>query len=425
VFRLNELFKTLKSNRELRRRLIVTLVIFAIFRFVTHIPVPGVNLEAIKNVFASNQLLSLLDVFSGGTLANFSILALGLNPYINASIIMQLLTAVVPTLEQWAKEGEEGRDKITKITRYSTVFLAIVQAFGISVWLQNMGVLMISGFSFRFLLLITLTAGTCFLMWLGEQITDFGIGNGISIIIFAGIIAQIPSQLTQTIKLLQVGEINIISLLSLIIIGIIVVGGVIAIQQGQRRIPVQYAKRVIGRKMYGGQSTHIPLRVNQAGVIPIIFASAFLLFPATIAQFFQNITFMKSMAAALSPGQPLYLVLYSILIILSTFFYTAITFNPINLADNMKKYGGFIPGIRPGKNTSVFIDHIMTRITLSGAIFLTIIAILPNILIEITGITTFYFGGTSILIMVGVALETIQQIESQLLMRHYEGFIKK
>jgi preprotein translocase subunit SecY len=346
-------------------------------------------------------------------------------PYINASIIMQLLTAVIPTLEQWAKEGEEGRDKITKITRYSTVFLAIVQAFGISVWLQNMGVLMISGFSFKFLLLITLTAGTCFLMWLGEQITDFGIGNGISIIIFAGIIAQIPSELTQTIKLLQVGEISIISLLSLIIIGIIVVGGVIAIQQGQRRIPVQYAKRVIGRKMYGGQSTHIPLRVNQAGVIPIIFASAFLLFPATIAQFFQNITFMKSMAAALSPGQPLYLVLYSILIILSTFFYSAITFNPINLADNMKKYGGFIPGIRPGKNTSVFIDHIMTRITLSGAIFLTIIAILPNILIKITGITTFYFGGTSILIMVGVALETVQQIESHLLMRHYEGFIKK
>jgi preprotein translocase subunit SecY len=262
-------------------------------------------------------------------------------------------------------------------------------------------------------------------MWLGEQITDFGIGNGISIIIFAGIVAQIPSELAQTIKLLQVGEISIISLLSLIIIGIIVVGGVIAIQQGQRRIPVQYAKRVIGRKMYGGQSTHIPLRVNQAGVIPIIFASAFLLFPATIAQFFQNITFMKSMAAALSPGQPLYLVLYSILIILSTFFYSAITFNPINLADNMKKYGGFIPGIRPGKNTSVFIDHIMTRITLSGAIFLTIIAILPNILIKITGITTFYFGGTSILIMVGVALETVQQIESHLLMRHYEGFIKK
>jgi len=420
-----ETLRNLFKIPDLKKRLYFTLGMLVVVRLGSHLPLPGVNKEALTNLFAQGGILGFFDLFAGGALSRFSVFALGIMPYINASIIMQLLTAVVPTLEQWAKEGEEGRDKITKITRYSTVFLAIVQAFGISVWLQNMGVLMISGFSFRFLLLITLTAGTCFLMWLGEQITDFGIGNGISIIIFAGIIAQIPSQLTQTIKLLQVGEINIIALLSLIIIGIIVVGGVIAIQQGQRRIPVQYAKRVIGRKMYGGQSTHIPLRVNQAGVIPIIFASAFLLFPATIAQFFQNITFMKSMAAALSPGQPLYLVLYSILIILSTFFYTAITFNPINLADNMKKYGGFIPGIRPGKNTSVFIDHIMTRITLSGAIFLTIIAILPNILIEITGITTFYFGGTSILIMVGVALETIQQIESQLLMRHYEGFIKK
>lgn len=420
-----ETLRNLFKIPDLKKRLYFTLGMLVVVRLGSHLPLPGVNKEALTNLFAQGGILGFFDLFAGGALSRFSVFALGIMPYINASIIMQLLTAVIPTLEQWAKEGEEGRDKITKITRYSTVFLAIVQAFGISVWLQNMGVLMISGFSFRFLLLITLTAGTCFLMWLGEQITDFGIGNGISVIIFAGIIAQIPSQLTQTIKLLQVGEISIISLLSLIIIGIIVVGGVIAIQQGQRRIPVQYAKRVIGRRMYGGQGTHIPLRVNQAGVIPIIFASAFLLFPATIAQFFQNITFMKSMAAALSPGQPLYLVLYSILIILSTFFYSAITFNPINLADNMKKYGGFIPGIRPGKNTSVFIDHIMTRITLSGAIFLTIIAILPNILIKITGITTFYFGGTSILIMVGVALETIQQIESHLLMRHYEGFIKK
>lgn len=420
-----ETLRNLFKIPDLKKRLYFTLGMLVVVRLGSHLPLPGVNKEALTNLFAQGGIMGFFDLFVGGALSRFSVFALGIMPYINASIIMQLLTAVIPTLEQWAKEGEDGRDKITKITRYSTVFLAIVQAFGISVWLQNMGVLMISGFSFRFLLLITLTAGTCFLMWLGEQITDFGIGNGISIIIFAGIIAQIPSELVQTIKLLQVGEISIISLLSLIIIGIIVVGGVIAIQQGQRRIPVQYAKRVIGRKMYGGQSTHIPLRVNQAGVIPIIFASAFLLFPATIAQFFQNITFMKSMAAALSPGQPLYLVLYSILIILSTFFYSAITFNPINLADNMKKYGGFIPGIRPGKNTSVFIDHIMTRITLSGAIFLTIIAILPNILIKITGITTFYFGGTSILIMVGVALETVQQIESHLLMRHYEGFIKK
>ncbi|MBU4228525.1 preprotein translocase subunit SecY [bacterium] len=410
---------------DLKRRLIFTLGMLVVVRLGSHLPLPGIDKEAMANLFAQGGILGFFDLFAGGALSRFSVFALGIMPYINASIIMSLLQSVVPILEQWAKEGEEGRDRITKITRYATIFLAIVQAFGISVWLQNMGVLMISGFGFRFLLLITLTAGTCFLMWLGEQITDFGIGNGISIIIFAGIIAGIPSQLVQTGKLLQVGEIGILPLISLFLISIVVIGGVIAIQKGQRRIPVQYAKRVIGRRMYGGQGTHIPLRVNQAGVIPIIFASAILLFPATIAQFFQNIAFMKSMSEALSPGQPLYLILYAILIIVFTFFYTAITFNPANMADNMKKYGGFIPGIRPGKNTTIYIDHIMTRITLSGALFLAIIAILPNILIKITGITTFYFGGTSLLIMVGVALETVQQIESHMLMRHYEGFIKK
>lgn len=410
---------------DLKKRLLFTLGMLVVVRLGSHLPLPGIDKEAMANLFAQGGILGFFDLFAGGALSRFSIFALGIMPYINASIIMNLLTAVVPTLEQWAKEGEEGRDKITKITRYATVFLAIIQAFGISVWLQNMGVLMITGFGFRFLLLITLTAGTCFLMWLGEQITDFGIGNGISIIIFGGIIARIPSQLVQTGKLFQVGEIGILPLTTLIVVFVAIIGGVIAIQKGQRRIPVQYAKRVVGRRMYGGQGTHIPLRVNQAGVIPIIFASAILLFPATIAQFFQNLAFMKSMSEALSPGQPLYLILYAILIIVFTFFYTAITFNPANMADNMKKYGGFIPGIRPGKNTTVYIDHIMTRITLSGALFLAIIAILPNILIKITGITTFYFGGTSLLIMVGVALETVQQIESHMLMRHYEGFIKK
>jgi len=410
---------------DLRKRLLFTLGMLVVVRLGSHLPLPGIDKEAMANLFAQGGILGFFDLFAGGALSRFSVFALGIMPYINASIIMNLLTAVIPTLEQWAKEGEEGRAKITKITRYATVFLAIIQAFGISVWLQNMGVLMISGFGFRFLLLITLTAGTCFLMWLGEQITDFGIGNGISIIIFGGIIARIPSQIVQTFKLLQVGEIRILPLISLLLISVVVIGGVIAIQKGQRRIPVQYAKRVIGRRMYGGQGTHIPLRVNQAGVIPIIFASAILLFPATIAQFFQNLAFMKSMSEALSPGQPLYLILYAVLIVVFTYFYTAITFNPANMADNMKKYGGFIPGIRPGKNTTVYIDHIMTRITLSGALFLAVIAILPNILIKITGITTFYFGGTSLLIMVGVALETVQQIESHMLMRHYEGFIKK
>ncbi len=420
-----EIFRNIFKIPDLKKRLLFTLGMLVVVRLGSHLPLPGVDKEAMANLFAQGGILGFFDLFAGGALSRFSVFALGIMPYINASIIMNLLTAVVPALEQWAKEGEEGRAKITKITRYATVFLAVIQAFGISVWLQNMGVLMISGFGFRFLLLITLTAGTCFLMWLGEQITDFGIGNGISIIIFGGIIARIPSQIVQTFKLLQVGEIGIIPLVSLLLISVVVIGGVIAIQKGQRRIPVQYAKRVIGRKMYGGQGTHIPLRVNQAGVIPIIFASAILLFPATIAQFFQNLAFMKSMSEALSPGQPLYLIMYAVLIVVFTYFYTAITFNPANMADNMKKYGGFIPGIRPGKNTTVYIDYIMTRITLSGALFLALIAILPNILIKITGITTFYFGGTSLLIMVGVALETVQQIESHMLMRHYEGFIKK
>ncbi|MEA1939270.1 MAG: preprotein translocase subunit SecY [Candidatus Caldatribacteriota bacterium] len=409
----------------LRKRIYFTVAMVVIVRFGSHLPLPGVDKTALANLFAQGGILGFMDLFAGGALSRFSIFALGIMPYISASIIINLLTAVVPTLEQWAKEGEEGRNKMTKVTRYFTVLLAVIQAFAISSWLQNMGVLMVSGITFNILLIITLTAGTCFLMWLGEQITDFGIGNGISIIIFIGIIARMPSQIIQTIELLRIGEINIIAFVSLIIIAVIVVGGVIAIQKGQRRIPVQYAKRVIGRKMYGGQGTFIPLRVNQAGVIPIIFASAILMFPATIAQFFQNLAFMKAMSDALSPGRPLYLVLYSILIIVFTFFYTAITFNPANMADNMKKYGGFIPGIRPGRNTTAYIDYIMTRVTLSGALFLAIIAILPNILIKVTGITTFYFGGTSLLIMVGVALETVQQMESHMLMRHYEGFIKK
>jgi len=396
-----------------------------VVRLGSHLPLPGVDKGALANLFAQGGILGFMDLFAGGALSRFSIFALGIMPYISASIIINLLTAVVPILEKWAKEGEEGRNKMTKATRYFTVVLAVIQAFAISSWLNNMGVLMVSGLVFQFLLIITLTAGTCFLMWLGEQITDFGIGNGISIIIFVGIIARMPSQIIQTVKLMQIGEINIIAFVSLLFIAVIVIGGVIAIQKGQRRIPVQYAKRVIGRKMYGGQGTFIPLRVNQAGVIPIIFASAILMFPATIAQFFQNLAFMDALSDALSPGKPLYLILYSILIIVFTFFYSAITFNPANMADNMKKYGGFIPGIRPGKNTTAYIDHIMTRVTLSGAIFLAIIAILPNILIKVTGITTFSFGGTSLLIMVGVALETVQQIESHMLMRHYEGFIKK
>jgi len=420
-----EQLRSLFKIPDLKSRLLFTLAMLIVVRLGSHIPLPGIDKQALANLFAQGGILGFFDLFAGGALSRFSLFALGIMPYINASIIMSLLQSVVPLFEQWAKEGQEGRNKLNRITRYGTVVLGLIQAVGISAWLESLQVLMITGLLFRFLLIISLTAGTCFLMWLGEQISDYGIGNGISIIIFAGIVARIPTEIVQTWSLLRVGEISIISIIGFLILVVFVIAGVVAIQQGQRRIPVQYAKRVVGRRLYGGQGTHIPLRVNQAGVIPIIFASAILIFPGTIAQFFQGSAFMQKVSQALSPGRPLYLTLYAILIIVFTFFYTAITFNPQNMADNMKKYGGFIPGRRPGKATAIYIDNIMTRITLSGAIFLAIIAILPNILIEVTGITTVYFGGTSVLIMVGVALETVQQIESHMLMRHYEGFIKK
>ncbi|HOF03344.1 MAG TPA: preprotein translocase subunit SecY [Atribacterota bacterium] len=420
-----EQLRSLFKIPDLKSRLLFTMAMLIVIRLGSHIPLPGIDKQALANLFAQGGILGFFDLFAGGALSRFSLFALGIMPYINASIIMSLLQSVVPLFEQWAKEGEEGRNILNRITRYGTVALGLIQAVGISAWLESLQVLTITGMVFRILLVVSLTAGTCFLMWLGEQISDYGIGNGISIIIFAGIVARIPTEIVQTWSLFRIGEVGIISLLGLLVVVVLVIAGVIAIQQGQRRIPVQYAKRVIGRKLYGGQGTHIPLRVNQAGVIPIIFASAILIFPGTIAQFFQGSAFMQKVAQALSPGTLLYLILYAILIIIFTFFYTAISFNPQNLADNMKKYGGFIPGRRPGKATAMYIDSIMTRITLSGAIFLAIIAILPNILIGVTGITTIYFGGTSVLIMVGVALEIIQQIESHMLMRHYEGFIKK
>ena len=420
-----EQLRSLFKIPDLKSRLLFTMAMLIVIRLGSHIPLPGIDKQALANLFAQGGILGFFDLFAGGALSRFSLFALGIMPYINASIIMSLLQSVVPLFEQWAKEGEEGRNILNRITRYGTVVLGLIQAVGISAWLESLQVLTITGMVFRILLVVSLTAGTCFLMWLGEQISDYGIGNGISIIIFAGIVARIPTEIVQTWSLFRIGEVGIISLLGLLVVVVLVIAGVVAIQQGQRRIPVQYAKRVIGRKLYGGQGTHIPLRVNQAGVIPIIFASAILIFPGTIAQFFQGSAFMQKVAQALSPQTLLYLTLYAILISIFTFFYTAISFNPQNLADNMKKYGGFIPGRRPGKATAMYIDSIMTRITLSGAIFLAIIAILPNILIGVTGITTIYFGGTSVLIMVGVALEIIQQIESHMLMRHYEGFIKK
>lgn len=406
---------------ELRQKIVFTLAMFLVFRAGTHIPVPGVNPAVIEQLFTSGNLFGLLDLFSGGALSKFSVFAMSITPYINASIIMQLLTVVVPKFEQWAKEGEEGRKKITQITRYGTVLLGFIQAIGMSFGLK--AAIINPGFGPILLIALTLTAGTTFLMWLGEQITEKGIGNGISLIIFAGIVSQLPNSLHTIYKYLQAGTINYFNVLLYIIIALAMIVFVILIQQGQRRIPVQYAKRVVGRKMYGGQSTHIPLKVNQAGVIPIIFASSVLMFPVTIAQFI-NVPWVKTLAEWFAWGTPLQTTLYALLIVFFTYFYTAVTMNISDMAENMKKYGGFIPGLRPGKPTADYLDRVMTRITLAGAIFLAFIAILPNFVAGVTNIQGVNFGGTALLIVVGVALDTMKQIEAMVLMRHYQGFMK-
>ena len=394
---------------------------FGIFRLGTHIPVPGVNPAVIEQLFTSGNLFGLLDLFSGGALSKFSVFAMSITPYINASIIMQLLTVVVPQFEQWSKEGEEGRKKITQITRYSTVVLAFIQALGMAYGLK--AAIINPGFASVLIIAITLTAGTTFLMWLGEQITAKGIGNGISLIIFAGIVAALPKGVATIYKYLQAGTINYFNIFLFVVIAVAMIVFVIAIQQGQRKIPVQYAKRVVGRKTYGGQSTHIPLKVNQAGVIPIIFASSVLMFPVTIAQFIQ-VPWVKTIADYFAWGTPLQTTLYALMIIFFTYFYTAVTVKISDMAENLKKYGGFIPGIRPGKPTADYLDRVLTRITLAGAVFLAFIAILPNFIASATNIQGVYFGGTALLIIVGVALDTMKQVESMVLMRHYQGFMK-
>jgi preprotein translocase subunit SecY len=396
---------------------------FVVFRAGIHIPVPGVDASVIEHLFTSGSLFGLLDLFSGGALSKFSIFAMSITPYINASIIMQLLTAVVPTLEQWAKEGEDGRKKITKITRYGTVLLGFIQAFGMAYALRVNSALVDNSFLMVFMISITLTAGTCFLMWLGEQITAEGIGNGISLIIFAGIVARFPEGMATIYQYLEAGTINVFQAILFLIIAVAMVVVVVAVTQGERRIAVQYAKRVVGRKMYGGHTTHIPLKVNQAGVIPIIFASSVLMFPVTIAQFIQ-VEWIKQFANYFTWGTWTNTTMYAILIVFFTYFYTAISVNITDMADNMKKYGGFIPGIRPGKPTADYVDRVMTRITLAGAIFLAFIAILPNFIGWLTNIQGVYFGGTALLIVVGVAIDTMKQIESLMLTRHYQGFMK-
>ena len=398
-------------------------MMFAVFRAGIHIPVPGVDASVIESLFTSGNLFGLLDLFAGGALSKFSIFAMSITPYINASIIMQLLQAVVPQFEAWSKDGEEGRKKIAKVTRYGTVVLGFVQAFGMAFALRANSALVNNDILSVFVVAIILTAGTCLLMWIGEQITAYGIGNGISLIIFAGIVARLPDGLQTIYQYIQTGTINMFQAFLFAVIAIAMIAVVVAVTQGQRRIPIQYAKRVVGRKMYGGHSTFLPLKVNQAGVIPIIFASSVLMFPVTIAQFIEN-EYIHKAADLFTWGTPLQTALYAILIFIFTYFYTAISINITDMADNMKKYGGFIPGIRAGKPTADYVDNVMTKITLAGAVFLAIVAIIPNFLGTITGVQGVYFGGTALLIVVGVALDTMQQIESLMVTRHYKGFVK-
>ena len=408
---------------ELRNKILYTLMMFAVFRAGIHIPVPGVDASVIESLFTSGNLFGLLDLFAGGALSKFSIFAMSITPYINASIIMQLLQSVVPQFEAWSKDGEDGRKKIAKVTRYGTVVLGFVQAAGMAFALRANNALVNNDFLSVFVVAIILTAGTCLLMWIGEQITAYGIGNGISLIIFAGIVARLPDGLETIYQYIQNGTINMFQAFLFAVIALAMIAVVVAVTQGQRRIPIQYAKRVVGRKMYGGHSTFLPLKVNQAGVIPIIFASSVLMFPVTIAHFIDD-EFVHKVADLFTWGTPLQTALYAILIFIFTYFYTAISINITDMADNMKKYGGFIPGIRAGKPTADYVDNVMTRITLAGAVFLAVVAIIPNFLGSITGVQGVYFGGTALLIVVGVALDTMQQIESLMVTRHYKGFVK-
>lgn len=424
-------FQNIAKIPELKRRIGITLLLLAVYRIGAHVPTPGINSEALAAFFnaAQGTLLGLFDMFSGGALSQLSVFALGIMPYISSSIILQLLTVVIPHLERLSKEGEAGRRKITQYTRYGTVVLSFIQGTGIAFGLEGMTgpggemVVMHPGWGFRLITVVTLTAGTAFIMWLGEQITERGIGNGISLIIYAGIVAGLPSATVSTVRLLRAGEMNLFFIIFLIVSMVLVVGFIIYMERGQRRIPVQYAKRVVGRRVYGGQNTHIPLKINTSGVIPPIFASSIIMFPATVANFFA-VPWVQSVAAMLTPGHWLYNLLYVGFIIFFCYFYTAIVFNPVDVADNMKKYGGFIPGLRPGKPTAEYIDKVLSRITLGGAIYVSLVCVLPTILIRKFNVP-FYFGGTALLIVVGVAMDTLAQIEAHMLSRHYEGFLKK
>jgi len=424
-------FQNIGKIPELKRRIFFTFLLLAVYRVGVHVPTPGIDAAALAALFAQAKgtLLGFFDMFSGGAMRRLSVFALGIMPYISASIILELLTVVIPYLDALKKEGDAGRKKIVKYTRYGTVLLSAIQGFGIAFGLEGMtgpgGTMIVinPGWGFRLLCVITLTAGTAFIMWLGEQITEYGIGNGISLIIFAGIVAGMPGAIVNTLRLMSAGEMSLFKILVLVVLMVGVVAVIIFFERAQRRIPVQYAKRVVGRKMYGGTSTHLPLKLNTSGVIPPIFASSIIMFPATIANFI-NIPWIKKVANAVNPGQPIYIVLYVGFIIFFCYFYTAIVFNPVDVADNMKKYGGFIPGIRPGKKTADYIDKVLSRITFWGALYVSAVCVLPTLLIKYFNVP-FYFGGTALLIVVGVAIDTIAQIESHMLTRHYEGFLKR
>ena len=454
---MDNVIKNLFAVADLRNRVLFMLALLGVYRVGSHIPTPGVNTEALAILAEQtrNTMFGLYDMFSGGNLSQVTIFALGVMPYISSSIILQLLTVVWPTLERISKEGELGRRKITQYTRYLTLALAIVQSLGIAFFLERqtqiaggLPLVYVTGWGFRFMCVLTLTTGTMFIMWLGEQITERGIGNGMSLLIFAGIVVGLPSAVLTTFDQMRTGQISLLRIVFLIVMMAGVVAAIIFVERGHRRITVQYAKRVVGRKQYGGSSTHIPLKVNTGGVIPVIFASSILAFPATIATMFPSGTWGRAVADQLAYGMPLYNLLYIAGIIFFCYFYTAIIFNPDDVAENMRKYGGFIPGIRPGKRTAEHIDTILARLTLVGALYLAAVAILPEFLLtgfkvapipfigeqldtllpqwvtQGVGIT-FFFGGTSLLIVVGVSMDTVNQVESQLIMRHYDGFMKK
>lgn len=415
---------------DLKKRVFYSLMMLAVYRVGCHIPTPGIDSQALAHFFAQARgtLLGMFDMFSGGALEKLTVFALGIMPYISSSIIFQLLTVVIPSIEKLSKEGEAGRKKITQYTRYGTIVLSVVQALGISIGLESMsgpaGQLVVPspGWAFRIMTVITLTAGTAFIMWMGEQMSEKGIGNGISLIIFAGIVARIPAAILNSFRLLKTDEISLFVMIFALLIMVGVIAGIVFVERGQRRLPIHYAKRVVGLKTYGAQTSHLPLKVNMAGVIPPIFASSIIMFPATIANFI-NVPAIQRIAQSFKPGNLLYELFYVAFIVFFCYFYTAVTFNPTDVAENIKKHGGYIPGIRPGKETSDYLDKVLTKLTFAGAIYISLVCVLPSILISKFKLP-FYFGGTALLIAVGVGMDTVAQIESHLITRNYEGFMK-